>query len=141
MRRALAGCTTGLALVAVLAGCHLSKPGATMQETTWLTEQIDGNGVAPRVQSTLRVDSDGRASGNAGCNRFTGTASITGDEVRFGPFAATRRMCPPAVMDQEGRYLAALEATRRFELKDGALRLRDEDGGELVLFIVTEAPE
>jgi heat shock protein HslJ len=112
-----------------------------LEETTWLAEQIGGTGIVAHVQSTLRVDSDGRASGNAGCNRFTGTASIAGDEVGFGPFAATRRMCPPEVMDQEGRYLAALEAARRFVVENGALRLRDENGRELLLFIVTSAPE
>jgi heat shock protein HslJ len=95
----------------------------------------------PRVQSTLRLDSDGQASGSAGCNRFTAPARLTGDEIHLGPFATTRRLCPPEVMDQEDRYLAALAAARRFGLEGEVLRLRDEDDGELLRFIVTAAPE
>jgi putative lipoprotein len=142
MRRALAGSLLGLGLLTMgPAGCLAPTPDAAMQETTWLAEAIGGEGITPGVQSTLRVDPDGRASGSAACNRFTGSATLAGDEVRFGPLATTRRMCPPDVMDQEDRYLAALAAARRFVLEDETLRLRDERDVDLVRFIVTDAPE
>ena len=56
--------------------------------------------------------------GNGGCNRFSGTVEIQAKFIKFGPLAATRMMCAEAVMNQEGKYLAALQAAERFEWKD-----------------------
>jgi putative lipoprotein len=142
MRRTLGGSLLSLGLLLLgPAGCLAPTPAAPLHETTWLAEAIGGEGITPGVQSTLRVDSDGRASGSAACNRFTGSATITGTEVSFGPLATTRRMCPPDVMDQEDRYLSALAAARRFVHEDETLRLRDERDVDVVRFIVTDAPE
>jgi putative lipoprotein len=141
MRRARPGGWIGFGFAALLAGCVAPGPSARITGQTWLAEEVGGQGVGPRVQSTLRLDSDGQASGSAGCNRFTAPARLTGDEIHLGPFATTRRLCPPEVMDQEDRYLAALAAARRFGLEGEVLRLRDEDDGELQRFIVTAAPE
>jgi putative lipoprotein len=48
--------------------------------------------------------------------------------------ATTRMMCPPAVMDQEGKFLRALDLTREFRLDGPYLKFLDRDGAELVRF-------
>ncbi len=93
--------------------------------TEWLLEDLGGAGVLDRVQATLAFFEAGRVAGNASCNRFTGSASI-GSEGAFklGQLASTRRACVPAVMDQETKYLKALESAERIAL----------DGPHLLIF-------
>jgi heat shock protein HslJ len=52
------------------------------------------------------------------CNRFFGPAEITGSTIELGPLGSTRMACPEAVMNQETKYLDALQAAERFEWKD-----------------------
>lgn len=87
----------------------------------WLAEDIRGGGVLDRVQSTLEIASDGTVSGSGGCNRYSGRAGITGPGIQFGPLAATRMACAPALMGQEARFLEALGEARGWRV-DGARR-------------------
>ena len=75
----------------------------------------------------------GRVSGSSGCNRYTGPATISGDEVSIGAVAGTRMMCPdPQVMAQESRYLGLLSQIASYRLEtDGRGRrveFLDRDG-------------
>jgi heat shock protein HslJ len=47
---------------------------------------------------------------------------ITGESMVFGPLGSTRMACAEAVMNQEGRYLAALQEAERYTL-DGSVLL------------------
>lgn len=78
----------------------------------WLVEDIAGRGVIDYAQTTLRVDADGKVSGSTGCNRYFGQATLDGATLRFGPLATTYRACPPALMDQERKFLATLKEAR-----------------------------
>lgn len=103
-------------------------------EGVWLVEDIEQGGVVDDLRSTLAVDAESRASGNGGCNRFTGTATVEGQAVSFGPLASTRRMCPEPIMDQEQRYFAALARVKRWTREGDVLRLFGEaEGGEALL--------
>jgi heat shock protein HslJ len=87
--------------------------------------------VSPQTSTTLTLafSADGRFSGSAGCNNYTGTYTAQGLKLSLGPPAATRRMCPqPGVMEQEQQFLKALQtvATARFE--GDRLELRTADG-------------
>jgi len=50
----------------------------------------------------------GRLSGSGGCNRLSGVVRASGDRLTFGPIAATRMACAPAVNAQEETFLAVL---------------------------------
>jgi heat shock protein HslJ len=86
--------------------------------TDWLLEDLAGRAVLADVRATLAFPADGQVAGVASCNRFTGTVSVRGDSVAFGPLATTRMGCAPAVADQETRYLAALRDAHRLR-RDG----------------------
>ena len=91
----------------------------------WLVEEINGGGVVDRAQTTITFSKDGSVSGNTSVNRFRGAATVDGNMLSFGPLATTRRAGPPALMQQEAKFLKAIETT-------GLLLLRN-DKGDLVL--------
>jgi heat shock protein HslJ len=90
---------------------------------TWLAEDIGGGGVIDYLQTTLEINDDGTYSGFAGCNNYTGTFDLKGGEILFGPAGATRKMCVPAVMDQETKFFAALKAGLSWKIEQTKLVL------------------
>ena len=91
-----------------------------------------GRGVAvpDKVAISARFEG-GLIAGLAGCNRYTGrvqAGAAPGDVTLAGPLATTRMMCPPGVMELEGRYLQALEGLRTFSFVAGRLVLTWTDG-------------
>jgi heat shock protein HslJ len=131
-------------LLCVLAACAQSggsKPPAQITEapqlagTRWLAEAIDGKAVVPDVQSTLEFAGADRVSGRGGCNQYSGRALLSGNTVRFGALITTKMGCAQPLMDQEFRYLKALDATGTFRIDpDGRLVLVDESGAERLKF-------
>ena len=102
--------------------------------TAWIAEDIDGRGVIDTLQSTLRFEAEGRVSGTGGCNRYFGPVTIDGGALAFGPLAGTKMACPPAIMDQEQRFLAALAKVTRFETRNGLLYLFGDGSAPLLRF-------
>jgi len=102
----------------------------------WLAEDIGGGGVIDNLQTTLEIAADGKVSGNGGCNRFSGSATIEGDKITFGDLAATMMACTEAAMDQEMKLHAALAAARtyRIDAEQRKLLLSDAAGKVVAQF-------
>lgn len=94
----------------------------------WTVRAIDGTAVPAESPPTLAVTADGRVSGRAPCNRFSGGYTLRGEELAFSELATTRMACAPDVMQREQRFLVVLAAVRRFERTADTLSLRTEDG-------------
>jgi putative lipoprotein len=101
----------------------------------WLAEDIAGRGVIDNLQTVLEIAPDGAVSGSGGCNRISGKATISGQRIRFSPIASTFMACPPAAMDQEQKFLAALERVRgwRIDPRRQKLILLSRGGRPLVV--------
>ncbi|NRQ15963.1 META domain-containing protein [Ensifer sesbaniae] len=95
---------------------------------TWLAEDIGGGGVVDDLQSTLEIREDGTFGGMAGCNHFTGTFSLSGTKITFGPAASTRKMCVPAAMTQEQKFLEALRSELSWTVEGSKLVLVKAEG-------------
>ena len=91
--------------------------------TQWNLEELNGRPVIADSRATLAFPEAGKVAGNGSCNRFTGTAEINGNALKFGPLASTRMMCEGEASRQEADYFSALDAARRFEVKDGKLHI------------------
>jgi heat shock protein HslJ len=100
-------------VVAIGTGAPFSLSGSE-----WVLEDLGGHGVIDRVQATLSFPETGKVGGNSSCNRFFGPLEMSGDHIKIGPLGSTRMACPEAVMKQETKYLAALQAANHFEWKD-----------------------
>jgi heat shock protein HslJ len=107
------------AVLATLAPQSQSLAGTAWQVTGFNNGRQAVVSVLNGTTLTMAFSADGRASGSAGCNRYTAAYASEGARLTFGPAAATRMMCarPDGVMEQEQQFLKALEtvATARFE--------------------------
>ena len=105
------------------------KPDVTLTNTYWKLVELNGAGVSPGEGRELHMilKGDDQVRGYAGCNQFTGSVTVTGDALSFGPIASTRRMCPD-VMQQEGAFLQALENAHRFSIAGEDIAVRDANG-------------
>lgn len=108
-------------------------PPSDLLDTSWKVTSIGGNPVTGSRALTLSVASDHQVGGSAGCNNyFTEVRIAEQGKLSFGPPAATRMACDPAIMAQEAAYFTALVAVSAYELGDTDLRLLDAAGVPLV---------
>lgn len=121
-----------LALAGLGAGCwrQTAPPPAPLPTppivgTSWRAEAIEGRPALEAVASTVTFESLTRASGSGGCGTYTAPLTISGTAVRVGPPKSSRQTCPADVMEQERRFLAALDAARVYRLDGATLRLLD----------------
>jgi heat shock protein HslJ/uncharacterized membrane protein len=108
-------------------------PGALLRGLVWRAEDVGGRGIPDGAEVTLEFR-DGRASGRSGCNRYTGSYTLSGEGLSFGRMAATMMLCPEALMNLERDFLDALSRVTRFDIDPtGALLLIA--GDETVVFL------
>jgi heat shock protein HslJ len=96
--------------------------------TAWVLAELNGQPpvAAPsdRTPTLTFAADEPRASGNGGCNQFSGPYTQNGASLRFGPLVSTRRACvDEAANRQETAYLRALESTTRFAITNDHLVL------------------
>lgn len=75
---------------------------------------------------TVEFGDGGTLRGSAGCNSFTATYATSGQGIKIGRLAATKKVCirPRGVMEQEAQFLKALENAAVWLLDGDQLELR-----------------
>jgi heat shock protein HslJ len=122
-----------LAATLAAAGCATpsgpAPPVRSLAGTSWNLTAIDDTPPVSGSQPTLELAADGRASGEASCNRFNGAWTQAGQSLTFGQMATTRRAClNPALSEQETRYLKALEGSATYRQDNGKLWVEGAGG-------------
>ena len=102
-----------------------------LADTSWSIVEIDGLAVQGE-DYVLQFTAD-RLSGQAGCNRFSGGYSQSGETLTIGPVAATRMACPDPQMDHERRALQLLSGPVRASYPDGDTLVLTGNGGTIRL--------
>ena len=109
---------------------------ASLTESTWQLVSFgeDATSVKDDAEITATFSEEGRLAGSAGCNRYFGDYERRGDQLVFSQMGATRMACPPPVMEQETRFLSALDAVEGWQHRGDTLDLLDGSGNRLLLF-------
>src|SRR5690242_7152652 len=137
----------GFALCAVVAsGCgdDGGTPAASARETQlpgtqWaLDKSALGVGDAGSVHSWITFERD-RASGNDGCNTFSGSYEVDGSKLTFGPLAGTNRLCGSPADEVARKVLAGLAKTRGYETTGDTLRMQDSGGRTVLAYRADQA--
>lgn len=113
----------------VTSGAEVLRPGYQ-----WVVEDINNRGIIDNSRVTLTFSADGRISGRASCNDYTGSYQQDGQRLIVpDSLAVTRKLCPPALMNQEERFLSTLTNTLNVSRDaNGALLLANDHGGSLL---------
>ena len=133
MRRILSLPLVAVALWAAF-GASNARADDPFSGKRWTLTQIgDQNWTAEKPY--LEFDrAQGKVSGDAGCNRFSGTLEVKDSSLKVSRLISTKRAClDEAANRMESRFLGELERITRFEMRDGKLRLLADDLPSLVL--------
>lgn len=117
----------GFIVAVSLVGCAAGGVKTEPLEGNWSLATTAGNA---GVGQSLSFAETGRASGHAGCNRYSATIETdNAGSLRFGPVMATKMAClDDSRMQAERAFLTLLESVRGYRYADGRLRLTDENG-------------
>ncbi len=125
-------------MAAVVLGAALPAGAAELAGSEWRPIRIAAESWAGETDIFVRFASDGRLAGHAGCNRFMGHYTLTGDSIEVGLLATTQMACPEQVMAREGLFLAVLESARRFTRNRTELTLTDREGAAIAFLVQTD---
>ena len=98
-----------------------------IEDRRWRLIELNGRAVdAPAGQEGAYFEFDAaqsRVSGNASCNRFSGSYELhAGERLRLGPeLAVTRMACPE--LEREAEFLEALARVDHYAVDNGALSM------------------
>lgn len=121
-----------------------TTPASELAGTSWRLVKITS--MNDRVDEpddpakyTLSFGADGRAAVLADCNRGTGTwTSDAAGQLRFGPIAATKALCPPGSLSE--KYLAQFQWVRSYLMDNGLLELATMADGSIIELASMELP-
>ena len=102
---------------------------------TWFLRSMRGLDAIPQsAVPSVQFLTNGRLTGNTGCNQMNGRYALDGVAVDFAGLATTRMACDGAPGEMEPLFLQTLEAARFLELGPEFLDLFDEDLERLARF-------
>lgn len=108
-----------------------------IEDITWELVEMDGGKIEYGKEDTpayfILTSSEGRVSGNLGCNSFFGTYELEhGMRIRFSPLGATMMACPN--MDTEARLNEILQTVDNYTVQNGMLSLNKARMAPLAVF-------
>jgi heat shock protein HslJ len=113
---------------------------AALQGTPWSASGYNNGkggvvGLAADSSITAVFGNDGALGGNASVNTYRTTFTTGDGSMTISPVILSTKMAgPPALMEQEAQYLAALARVTTFALSVDTRELRSADGALQVLF-------
>ncbi|MEJ1972519.1 MAG: META domain-containing protein [Lacunisphaera sp.] len=127
----------GLALLGIFAACRTTPPPAvtwSLPNTVWKLVELNHEAVAAGHLPALVFETEGmRVHGRAGVNSFTGTYTLAGSVLGFGPLAVTKMAGEPRQMEVERDFLAALGRVTSWRI-DGNLLIFSAGKDEFARF-------
>ncbi len=119
-------------------------PVDSLAGTRWnVVNYNDGGAIVtlvPGTSITMNFGVDGQVAGNSGCNSFSAGYTVNGSALSITPPGGTQQFCesPAGVMDQEARFLAALQSAASFRINGSQLEISSAAGQ--IAVVATRAP-
>lgn len=142
MRKAFSLLIVVLALTLPNSGCAGAEGSPGVEKTIWILDSFADESVEVNSYGDVMPHAtlaDGEVSGNLGVNSFSGTYELSGSDISFTQLTSTEKAGPSEAMEQESRFLAALDAATHVEVQDRGLLVADSTG--TMLMRLTEALE
>lgn len=116
----------------------LSRKEINTLNGNWTVKKLNGEEVTVALVPTMTLDiTNGKLSGNAGCNRINGTIKTDASNdkaISFDQVTTTMMLCPGA--NVEAAFKQALSKVAQYKTADKTtVELLDEDGNALITLI------
>jgi heat shock protein HslJ len=123
----------------LLTACAISASSQELTGGIWLLTELNGAKPIAGTTLTAEFDENARVGGSSGCNSYTTTYVVDGNNLNFGEQAASTMMaCPDPIMKQEGEFHQVLADTATYEIKGDELILSDSGDNEIASFEVID---
>jgi heat shock protein HslJ len=125
----------GLLVLFVLAACTGGSP-ATIKGKWELVSHGSPSSqtpAVPDVDTSIEFGSDGRMSGNVGCNILGGEFKVDGDTITLGGVMSTMMFCEGPVGEQEMTTVAVFQESATFVLDGDTLTITSADGNSVIV--------
>ena len=95
------------------------------------------------TELTANFGTDGRVSGNTGCNNYNAGFTVDGSNITIELGVSTMMFCdqPEGVMDQEQQFLAALSSAATYQIMGNTMQMRTADDALAAIFMRAPASE
>ncbi len=136
MKKLFFGFGISIAIIA-LSACSAAQQGSggDLTGSVWSLTELAGKPLVSGSGITAQFSSDGMVSGSAGCNRYSGSYTVSGNSISFpSALASTMMMCDSPVMDQETAYFNALSNAKTYSVKNDQLTLYGSNGSALGVY-------
>jgi len=121
--------------------CGARMSVSELEDTYWKLTRLADRPVTvsegQREPHLVLGSQDAQLTGFAGCNRMTGSYSVDGSSIEFGPIAMTQKACL-AGMETEAAFKKALDAAVGYRLLAHHLELVDKEGTIVARFEARE---
>jgi heat shock protein HslJ len=125
----------GSMTILLLGACSSSDSSQDLTSKIWLLSELNGKAPITGTGITAEFDQDGKVSGSSGCNIYSTSYTVDGNQLAFGEqMASTLMACPEPIMEQERDYTQALGDTDTYEISNDELILKDTNGNKLARF-------
>jgi heat shock protein HslJ len=103
-----------------------------LSASAWRPSHIGEMAVDDDSEIFVQFETDGKLSGNGGCNRFFGSYSLDGNKIHVDPIGITRRACPEPAMSFESSFVNAMQLATVIVGQDTRVAFRNEHGQSMV---------
>jgi heat shock protein HslJ len=118
----------------VLTDREVADPDRPLADGTWAVDTlVDGQTAASTPATATLEFRDGKVDIFGGCNEGSADYTPTGDTIRFGLAAMTRKACEPDIMRLEAAVLAVVRDTATVEIDADRMTLTQPSGKGLQL--------
>ena len=103
--------------------------------TVWSLSTLRDQTLVTSSNISAIFTSNGKIGGSSGCNSYSGTYTVDGDEIQISsPLASTLIACPEEIAAQETAYLATLAEVRTYSISGNQLTLNDASQKSLLVY-------
>ena len=94
----------------------------------WDLQTIHGKEVLEDGETMLEFNDEGRMAARAGCNSIMSSYELAKDGISFGQGATTMMACPEPLMEQEQKFIKAMETVSDYRFDGDAVNFLDASG-------------
>jgi heat shock protein HslJ len=102
--------------------------------TSWSLSLLNGDGLLLLSIVTAEFDEEGSVSGIAGCNGYSASYEVDGDQIDISTPVTTSSSCRERLMNQESAYLETLESIVSFQTRGTTMEMRDSEGRAMLVY-------